>query len=58
MTDAQRYRINAAECCRNLTVSIVASWLALARHEEAMEELLETGSIVQQSVRVAAQLLA
>jgi hypothetical protein len=67
MTDAQSYRIHAAECLsaakrsgpayRNLTVSIAASWLALARHEEAMKELLETGSIAQQSFRVTAQLL-
>jgi hypothetical protein len=50
MSDAQRYRMNAAECLspadrceqpyRHLTLAIAETWLSLARHEEAMEELL------------------
>jgi hypothetical protein len=52
MNDAQRYRMNAAECLsaaercgpayRDLTVSIAETWLALVRHEDAMDELLAT----------------
>jgi hypothetical protein len=50
MTDAQRYRMNAAECLsaaerceplyRGLTVAIAASWLSLARQQTAMDQLL------------------
>jgi hypothetical protein len=50
MNDAQRYRINAAECLsaaercepayRSLTLAIAASWLSLVRQQEAMDELL------------------
>jgi hypothetical protein len=50
MKDAQQYRMNAAECLsaaercgpsyRRLTLAIAASWLSLARQEEAMDELL------------------
>ena len=50
MTDAQRYRMNAAECLsaaerceplyRGLTLAIAASWLSLARQQTAMDELL------------------
>jgi hypothetical protein len=50
MTDAQRYRINAAECLsaaeryespyRGLTLAIAASWLSLARQQTAMDQLL------------------
>jgi hypothetical protein len=50
MTDAQRYRMNAAECLsaaercespyRGLTLAIAASWLSLARRQTAMDELL------------------
>jgi hypothetical protein len=50
MSDMERYRVNAAECLsaaersnppyRRLTFAIAASWLSLARHEEAMYELL------------------
>jgi hypothetical protein len=50
MNDAQRYRMNAAECLsaaercgpayRDLTLAIAASWLSLARHQEAMDGLL------------------
>jgi hypothetical protein len=57
MNDAQRYRMNAAECLsaaercgpayRDLTVSIEETWLALARHQEAMDELLATWGTVQ-----------
>jgi hypothetical protein len=52
MNDAQPYRMNAAECLsaaercgpayRDLTVSIAETWLALVRHEDAMDELLAT----------------
>jgi hypothetical protein len=50
MKDVQRYRLNAAECLsaaercelpyRGLTLAIAASWLSLARQQEAMVELL------------------
>jgi hypothetical protein len=50
MEDAQRYRINAAECLsaaercepayRSLTLAIAASWLSLVRQQEAIDELL------------------
>ena len=50
MNDAQRYRINAAECLsaaercepayRSLTLAIAASWLSLVRQQEAIDELL------------------
>jgi hypothetical protein len=50
MNDAQRYRMNAAECIlagercgpafRDLTFAIAESWLSLARQQEAMDELL------------------
>jgi hypothetical protein len=59
MSDAQRYRMNAAECLaaadrceqpyRRLTLSIAETWPSLARHEEAMYGLLgkwsEAGSV-------------
>jgi hypothetical protein len=54
MNDARRYRMNAAECLsaaqrcgpayRDLTVSIAETWLSLARHQDAMDELLATWS--------------
>jgi hypothetical protein len=50
LNDAQRYRMNAAECLsaaerceppyRSLTLAIAASWLSLARQQEAMDGLL------------------
>jgi hypothetical protein len=50
MDDAQRYRMNAAECLsaaercelpyRRLTLAIAESWLSMARQQEAMDELL------------------
>jgi hypothetical protein len=50
MNDAHRYRRNAAECLsaaerresryRRLTLAIAFSWILLARHQEAMDELL------------------
>jgi hypothetical protein len=50
MNDAQRYRMNAAECLsavercappyRGLTLAIAASWVSLARQQIAMDELL------------------
>jgi hypothetical protein len=57
MSEAQRYRMNAAECLsavercgpayRVITLAIAATWLALARHQEAIDELLATWSTVQ-----------
>jgi hypothetical protein len=54
MTDAQRYRVNAAQCLsaaercgpayRDLTLSIAETWLALARHHDAIDELLAAWS--------------
>jgi hypothetical protein len=50
MTDAQRYRMNAAECLsaaercqpsyRRLTLAIASTWLLLARQQETTDELL------------------
>jgi hypothetical protein len=50
MNDAERYRLNAAECplaterCeppyRGLTLAIAETWLSLARQQEAVDELL------------------
>jgi hypothetical protein len=50
MNDAQRYRMNAAECIlagercgpayRDLTFALAEPWLSLARQQEAMDELL------------------
>jgi hypothetical protein len=55
MNDAQRCRMNAAECLsaaercgqpyRRLTLSIAETWLSLARHEEAMDALLGIRSV-------------
>jgi hypothetical protein len=52
MKDAQRYRMNAAECLsaaercgrdfRDLTLATAASWLSLARHQEATDDLVAT----------------
>jgi hypothetical protein len=54
MDDAQRYRLNAAECLsaaerydppdRGLTLAIAASWMSLARQQIAMDELLSIWS--------------
>jgi hypothetical protein len=54
MNDAQRYRMNAAECLsaaercepsyRGLMLAIAASWLSLARQQVAMNELLSIWS--------------
>jgi hypothetical protein len=51
MHDSRRYRDNAAECLlaaqapcqpyhRKLRLSMAASWLSLARQDEAMDDLL------------------
>jgi hypothetical protein len=51
MHDSRRYRYNAAECLlaaqaacqphyRKLRLSMAASWLSLARQDEAMDNLL------------------
>jgi hypothetical protein len=57
MNDAQRYRMNAADCLsaaercgpayRDLTLAIASSWLSLARHQEAMDGLLTIWSRAQ-----------
>jgi hypothetical protein len=68
MNDAQRYRMNAAGCLsaadrceqpyRRLTLTIAETWLSLARHEEAMDELLgnwsEAGSVRSPGFKPAA----
>jgi hypothetical protein len=67
MNDAQRYRMNAAECLsaaercgrdyRDLTFAIAASWLSLARHQDSMNELLvilsETRAATAAPIRAA-----
>jgi hypothetical protein len=50
MSDAERYRMNAADCIlagarcerayRDLTFALAEAWLSLARQQEAMDELL------------------
>jgi hypothetical protein len=50
MNDAQRYRMNAAECIsaaercdstyRDLTFDVAEAWLSLARQQQAIDELL------------------
>jgi hypothetical protein len=62
MNDAQRYRLNAAEClsaaerCEpaycDLTVSIAETWLALARHQDAMDGLLTIWSKAQSAAPI------
>jgi hypothetical protein len=57
MSDAQRYRRNAADCLsatercgpayRDLTLAIASSWLSLSRHQEAMDGLLTIWSRAQ-----------
>jgi hypothetical protein len=57
MNDAQRYRINAAECLsaaerrqspyRSCAFTMAAYWLSLARQQEAVESLLGDGSEAQ-----------
>jgi hypothetical protein len=54
MNDARRFRMNAAECLlaaktceppyRGLIVAVATSWYALARQDEAMDELIATWS--------------
>jgi hypothetical protein len=63
MNDAQRYRINAAECLsaaercepayRSLTLAIAASWLSLLRQQEAMDELLAIWSKARSATSTA-----
>jgi hypothetical protein len=62
MSDAQRYRMNAAECLsaaercgpayRNLTFGIALSWLSLARRQEAMDGLLTIWSKAQSAAAI------
>jgi hypothetical protein len=50
MNDAERYRMNAADCIlagarcgpayRDLTFALAEAWLSLARQQQAMDELL------------------
>jgi hypothetical protein len=68
MNDVQRYRVNAEECLsaaerseqpyRRPALAIAEAWLSLARHEEAMEELLaiwtEAGSVTSHGIKPAA----
>jgi hypothetical protein len=60
MTDAQRYRMNAAECLsaaeprespyHDLAFTIAAYWLSLARQQEAVDEFLGKGSGPQRRI--------
>jgi hypothetical protein len=62
MNDAQRYRMNAADCLsaaercgpayRDLTLAIASSWLSLARHQEAMDGLLTIWSRAQSAAPI------
>jgi hypothetical protein len=62
MDDAQRYRLNAAECIlagelcepayRDLTFAIAVYWLALARQQIAMDELLAIWSEAQSAAPI------
>ena len=62
MNDAQRYRMNAVECLsaaercepsyRGLTLATAASWLSLARQQEAMDELLAIWSNAQSATPI------
>jgi uncharacterized coiled-coil protein SlyX len=68
MNDAQRYRLNAAECLsaaqrceqpyRRLTLAIAETWLLMERQQEAMDELLgnrsEGGSVTFHGIEPAA----
>jgi hypothetical protein len=61
MNDAQRYRLNAAECllatktCRSdyrgLTLSIASCWQSLAVQDELIDELLRGWGVVVESAR-------
>jgi hypothetical protein len=63
VNDAQRYRMNAAECLsaaercgpayRDLTLAIADSWLALARHQDAMDGLLAIWSEARSATATA-----
>jgi hypothetical protein len=54
MNDARRFRMNSAECLlaaktceppyRGLILAVATSWHALARQDEAMDELVATWS--------------
>jgi hypothetical protein len=62
MNDAQRYRMNAAECLsaaercdpayRGLTLAIAASWLSLARQQEAVDGVLAIWSKAQSAAPI------
>jgi hypothetical protein len=68
VNDAQRYRMNAAECLsaaerceqpyRRLTLAIAETWLLMARQQEAMDELLgnrsEAGSVTSRGIKPVA----
>jgi hypothetical protein len=68
MNDAQRYRMNAAECFsaaerrgtayRDLTLAIADAWLSMARQQEAIDELLAILSETQAATATAPTRLA
>jgi hypothetical protein len=59
MHDSRRYRDNAAACLlaaqdcqpyyRKLHLSMTTSWLSLARHDEAIDNLLASWDMTRQS---------
>ncbi len=63
LNDAQRYRMNAAECLsaaercgtayRDLTLAIADAWLSMARQQEAIDELLAILSETQAATATA-----
>jgi hypothetical protein len=65
--DAQRYRVNAAEwlsaaercepAYRDLTFAITVFWLSLARHQEALDDLLRIWSKAQCATHLVVGLL-
>jgi hypothetical protein len=66
MNDARRYRLNAAECLlaaetceapyRGLILAVATSWHALARQDEAMDELIAGWSKADAAAFVAQDL--
>jgi glucose/arabinose dehydrogenase len=63
MNDARRFRMNAAECLlaaktceppyRGLILAVATSWHALARQDEAIDELIESWSMADSAALVA-----
>jgi hypothetical protein len=66
MNDARRFRMNAAECLlaaktcephyRGLILAVATSWHALARQDEAIDELVATWSKADAAVFAAQHL--